>query len=291
MGNQGESSCCRKENAHKFGRYKRSSDGQMVQRYYCKNCRKTFSQATHEPTCWQKKRHLNHKCLMLLASCVSMRRTGLILGLNPKTVARKVEFLGAQSREKLAKQLQTFTTINTIQFDELQTTEHTKCKPLSVAMAVSDDGRKILAYRVSSMPATGHLAAISRKKYGPRRDDRKQGLQTLFQQLQPHLNGNIKIVSDECSYYAPIIRRYFPRAEYHQFKGEKSSVSGQGELKKVRHDPLFSINHTFAMLRANINRLVRKTWCTTKKVSRLIDHLSIYAWVHNSKLTPQNSVC
>ena len=72
--------------------------------------------------------------------------------------------------------------------------------------------------------------------------------------------------------------------EYNQFKGEKSTVSGQGELKKVAKDPLFSINHTFAMLRANVNRLIRKTWCTTKKMARLIDHLSIYVWMHNTVL-------
>ena len=83
-----------------------------------------------------------------------------------------------------------------------------------------------------------------------------------------------------------LVKMYFPKAKYDQFKGQKAAVAGQGELKKIKRDPLFYINHTFAMLRANINRLVRKTWCTTKKVSRLIDHLSIYSYVHNHKLTP-----
>jgi hypothetical protein len=54
------------------------------------------------------------------------------------------------------------------------------------------------------------------------------------------------------------------------FKGGKSGVAGQDELKKVGRDPLFWVNHTLAMRRANINRLIRKTWCTTKKVQPLI---------------------
>ena len=70
-----------------------------------------------------------------------------------------------------------------------------------------------------------------------------------------------------------------------QYKGEKSRSYGQGELKKTKNDPLFSINHTFAMLRANINRLIRRSWCSTKKIQGLTDHLAIYAWVHNSQLT------
>ncbi|MCP4050867.1 MAG: transposase, partial [bacterium] len=73
-------------------------------------------------------------------------------------------------------------------------------------------------------------------------------------------------------------------ASHEKSKGEKGCVAGQGELKKVRIDPLFAINHTLAMLRANINRLVRKTWCTTKKPERLLDHLAIYTWFHNTKL-------
>ena len=78
----------------------------------------------------------------------------------------------------------------------------------------------------------------------------------------------------------------FPKADYKCHIGLKSAIAGQGELKKAWRDPLFAINHTFAMLRANINRLIRRTWCSTKKIPCLEDHLALYAWVHNSKLQP-----
>ena len=58
-------------------------------------------------------------------------------------------------------------------------------------------------------------------------------------------------------------------------------MTGQGELKKLRFDPLFALNHTCAMLRANINRLFRRTWCTTKKKERLEQHLAVYMDFHN----------
>ena len=277
--------CCSKENAIKYGSFRRVSDGRHVQRYQCKTCSLSFSQATFDPAYYQKKRHLNHTCMMLLSSCISMRRTGLVLGIHPITVARKLEYMATQSRLKWDDHLQDCDLISSIQFDELQTIEHTKCKPLSVAMAVSEKSRKIIGFRVSQMPATGYLAAISRKKYGYRVDGRVDGMNDLFKQLKGQLAPNIEIRSDECSFYSGIVKTHFPKAKYRQYKGQKGAVAGQGELKKVLRDPLFYINHTFAMLRANINRLVRKTWCTTKKVSRLIDHLSIYLWVHNSKLT------
>lgn len=52
-------------------------------------------------------------------------------------------------------------------------------------------------------------------------------------------------------------------------------------MKKVRFDPLFSLNHTCAMLRANINRLFRRTWCTTKVPENLGAHIAMYAYYHN----------
>ena len=108
----------------------------------------------------------------------------------------------------------------------------------------------------------------------------------LFRHLSHHLQSTVIISSDECPYYAPIVKRHFPQATYMQYRGKKGCVSGQGELKKVRFDPIFAINHTFAMLRANINRLFRRTWNTTKKIAALEDHLSIYAYMHNHHRTP-----
>ena len=62
---------------------------------------------------------------------------------------------------------------------------------------------------------------------------------------------------------------------------------GQGELKKIGFDPLFDLNHTAAMIRANINRLFRRTWCTTKRADRLEAHLELYVQYHNRELIPQ----
>ena len=68
---------------------------------------------------------------------------------------------------------------------------------------------------------------------------------------------------------------------YERYKSERSAVVGQGELKKIAHDPLFAVNHTCAMLRANINRLIRKTWCKTKDPKRLQDHCDMFTLLFN----------
>ena len=286
MKSRGEKRCCVPKYSRPHGVYKRSSDGQTIQRYYCRGCKSTYSSATLSPLKWQKKRHINHPLMELLSSNVSISAAARILRVNPKTVAKKLVFLGAICEKRNQKNAMNYCSVDHIQFDELQTIEHTKCKPLSVAMAVSKTERKILGFRVSSMPATGHLAKISRKKYGGRPDHRKAGLTALFNDLNGFLSPKITISSDECSFYNGVVRQFFPHAIVTQHMGQKGSVAGQGELKKTRFDPIFSINHTFAMLRANVSRLIRKTWNTTKKVSCLICHLNIYVWMHNTQKTP-----
>lgn len=286
MKTRGTNDCCHSNNANKFGYFKRKSDSQKIQRYRFKTCHQSFSAATHSPLKWQKKRHINQALLEMLVMNASMASCARFFRINPKTVAKKLRFLGDLCALSLESEQPKYKSVDAIQFDELQTIEHTKCKPLSVAMVVSKTERKILNFKVSVMPATGHLAKISRKKYGKRRDDRKQGVRQLFKELEKHLNPNIDIQSDECSYYAPLVKRFFPNATYEQFKGKKGCVAGQGELKKIGFDPLFSINHTFAMLRARVSRLIRRTWNTTKKISALVAHLNIYVWFHNNKDTP-----
>lgn len=283
---RGELPCCRVKNGYRNGVYQRSSDGQTIRRFRCKTCNKSFSSATRSPLKWQKKRHINHTLMVIVSHRCSLSGAAQILKVNPKTVAKKLSFLGEVCRKRLEKDRAQYSEIEHVQFDELQTIEHTKCKPLSVAVAVAKKERKILGFHVSKMPATGHLANISRKKYGKRPDERAKGMHQLFDELSRLLRPTTTFSSDECLFYNGVLRRYFPQANYTQHKGKKSCVAGQGELKKAVFDPIFTVNHTFAMMRDGISRLTRRTWNTTKKIQGLIDHLNIYVWMHNTQKTP-----
>ena len=171
-----------------------------------------------------------------------------------------------------------------LQFDDLITIEHTKLKPLSVSLAVDAKTRAILGAKVSRIAAFGHLAEMSRKKYGHRKSTHSQSLDKLFQQIKSSVSRDALIESDEHTFYPKVVSKYFPHAKHKRYKGGRGCVVGQGELKKLHFDPLFMLNHTCAMLRANINRLIRKTWCTTKDPVMLQKHLQIYIRYHNSTL-------
>ena len=212
-----------------------------------------------------------------------MRRSARLLRVHRTTVERKLRYLAVKSRimhEKLLQKIGTDKTLH-MQFDDLITTEHTKLKPLSITLAVDAKRRFILGTSVSQIPAFGHLSALSKHKYGKRKSTHKEHLYNLLEKISPAVDSFAKIESDEHHLYAPAVKKIFPLANYRQYKGGRGAVVGQGELKKLRRDPLFILNHTCAMLRANINRLIRKTWCTTKDPRRLEDHLAIYVTFHN----------
>jgi len=222
----------------------------------------------------------------MLVSGVSLRRAAILLNLNRKTPPRIMRIEALKAELAMTAKNEELPPAQTIEFDDLETFEHTKCKPLSVTLAVEHKTRRILGIAVSQMAANGMLAAKSRKLYGSRRDDRRHGRERLFQRIKPLVAENALIKSDQNPYYVKDVKRHFPRARHQRFKGKRGSLGGQGELKKVKFDPLFSLNHTCAMLRANINRLFRKTWCTTKRPDRLYAHLMLYAEFHNSQLIP-----
>jgi transposase-like protein len=266
------------------GQFKRKSDSRYVQRFKCLTCKREFSSSTSHPAYRQKKRSINEPLRKLLCSGVSLRRSANLLHVSRTTIARKLIYLGEQSRIKLSVLNQLSSPAQVVEFDDQETFEHTKCKPLSITLAVESKTRRILAFEISQMNAKGHLVKIAMKKYGRRKDTRYAARQKLFLTLKPLVVSNATFKSDQNPHYPPDVRRHFPEGKHETFKGQRGSIVGQGELKKIRFDPLFSLNHTCAMTRANVNRLFRKTWCTTKLPKRLADHFAIYAVYHNENL-------
>ena len=270
------------------GSFYRKSDARKIRRFFCKSCHKHFTASTLSPAKYQKKRRITYPLSILLNSGVSQRRAAKILRVNPKTVVRRFRFIAERDRihhqKWLIKEYQD-RPISYIQFDDLETAEHTKCKPLSVAIAVDPKTRKILNFKVNQMPAKGHLSKIALKKYGFRKDERPLGWDQLMRELKPIVREDAVFHSDENPHYPKFLFKHHPNTTHRIVKGGRGSITGQGELKKLRFDPLFSLNHTCAMLRANLNRLFRRTWCISKNKQGLIDHLSIYVRYHNQVLT------
>lgn len=271
----------------KKGSFYRKSDRKQVQRYKCTLCLNNFCSSTLGFSYNQKKRQINGSVFSLLSAGVSLRESARVLKINKKTVSRKLSILGRISYRKMrAINNLKFQNkkIESLQFDDMETFEHTKMKPISIALAVEENTRLILDFKACKQPAKGLLAQKSRDKYGKREDERPQYRKKLFKALKGLVIEKVQIKSDESTHYIKDIKTYFPLSMHIRFKGRRGCVVGQGELKAGGFDPLFSLNHTAAMARYKMSRLIRKTWSTTKKIEGLRHHFSIMALQHNLRI-------
>lgn len=257
-----------------------------IQRYRCKGCRRTFSDATLSAEYRQRKRHLNRPLFHALTSGTGLRQSGRILRLNYKTVVRRLSYfdkVATTHTQKVLRQITPEGGFTHIQFDDMETSEHTKLKPLSIPMTVVDKKQFILAFDVVSMPAKGLLAETSRRKYGKRPDHRKIGWKNVLEKTAAYTSVTVEVTSDDHTSYPKMIRDHLPHKVHHRTKGRAAVVAGLGEMKVGGYDPLFAFNHSAAMVRAHVNRMFRRTWCTTKRPDRLITHLKMYQLWHNEK--------
>lgn len=270
----------------RIGFYFRSSDSKYIQRWRCKACKKTVSSATGTACFGQNKRRVNEPLRKLLGMNFTQRAAARFLKINKTTVARKQNFLSIQCLNRQRKYLRNKykKSLLEVQFDEMESFEHSKMKPLSIALAVCAQTREILDLQVRVMPAKGRLAKKSRAKYGKRADDRADGMKELFANIDEYVAEKAIFTSDKNPKYPRWLRRHSKDWLHKTVKGQRGCIVGQGELKKTRFDPIFSLNHTCAMIRANVSRLIRKTWVTTKKMHCLQEHLYIYMDNHNQKI-------
>lgn len=135
--------------------------------------------------------------------------------------------------------------------------------------------------KVATMPAKGKLAAISRRKYGWRENQRNEKIRAAFTEVKAHLLAMpVLIKSDSHPSYRRLVQESFPGVAYMQYLGKEKKRRHQERLHEKRQksifDPLFAANHGAAKIRDRIKRLVRRNWCTTKRVENLQLHLDLF---------------
>ncbi len=257
-----------------------------IRRYLCTSCNRSFSSKTKSPTYKQIKPFLNPVIFNLLMSGNTQRRIAKLIHCSKNTVARKLIWLSQHPETISSNKL-----LDTahLQIDELETIEHTKLKPVTIPICVNNN-YKILELAVGKITAKGHLSEIALKKYGYRADEREKALTQLFENLRKNITLDPQtITTDAHPLYSKFIKKYFPKSKHIQVVSrdhlkKKKELIYTLERKKI-FDPLFALNQRCAMLRSDIRRLTRRSWCTTKKLENLEKHLQLYMIYNNEFLT------
>jgi transposase-like protein len=267
------------------GFFQRRCDGRAVQRFLCLTCRRSFSSQSFRLDYRLHRPSLSPRLFQLLASKVTMRQAARIAGCNRKAVDQRLLLLGRHCRDfqarLLAQRARQGGLSGRFQLDELETFEHDRrlC-PLTVPVLIEQSSYFVLHACAAALPARGRLRPRDRERrrqrelrQGKRRSGSRQAVQECWSVLG-QLVGRTRVVevaTDSKLQYESQLWRTFGRRVFH--------LQGRSKEPRVPGSLLFPINHTLAMMRDGISRLVRRSWAASKKRERLELHQWIWiAW-------------
>ena len=265
------------------GRIRRACDGRSVQRFRCGSCRRTFSVQSFRLDYRLRKPGLHLQLMGLFASKVTHRQSARILYCTRRTVARRLELLGPHCRRfhrrMLARTRARGGLSGPFQLDELETFEHSRrLAPVTLPVLIGRHSYFIVDLESAALPCRGGLSTRDRKRkeerearFGRRRSGSRRAVSDCFKALAEVHTPLVPVVvgTDRKSTYPGILREHFGERVAH--------VRTSSKAKRDYSNPLFPINHTLAMTRDGISRLVRRSWAASKLRERLEWHAWIWA--------------
>jgi hypothetical protein len=181
--------------------------------------------------------------------------------------------------------------------DELETFETDRLvRPVTVPVLMQRKTLFIIYAEAAPLPPRGRLNVFRQLRkerddriFGPRKCGSRAAVKRTFEALYRATKKErfLEIVTDRKASYRKVIGELF--ADY-----PKNHIQESSKKRRNRGNVLFPINHTLAMMRDGVSRLVRRNWGAAKLRSRLTEHLWIWIVYRNfvreikvdEKLTP-----
>ena len=265
------------------GTFRRLCDGRVVQRYYCKRCKRTFSQQTFRVDHHLRRPSLDYLVFLGLVSKVSQRQMTRKYHCGRGSVARRMQRYGEHCRAfhqtALRLRERSLAWEGHFQLDELETYEtDRRLKPVTVPLLVHMPSRCVLHTAVGTLPPRKplpprkqkQLEQIEAEEGKKRKSESREKVSECFEVLKQITPGEgpVRVGTDEKPTYRAILKKTFGKRLEHRRTHSK-------EPRTIKN-PLFLVNHTFAMLRDGLGRLVRRNWGATKEREKLGWHLWLY---------------
>ncbi len=261
--------------ARRHGVYRSASFPRPLVRYRCRSCRLTFSLMTFRYAYRQKKPHVDARLLHLLCNGVSLRGAARLLGVNRKTVSRKLARLGHHALRQQRAVMGRHGLRGHFQLDELETFESNRYQPVTVPILIDKHSYFIASLATAPLRRRGRMTARQKarraafeKLHGRRPSHSDLAVRRCLAVLSRHAAGDVPLDSDRKPSYHRIARRLLGDRLHH--------TTFDATARRDRANPLFPINHTNAMARYGLARLRRRTWCVSRRRAWL--ERALHAW-------------
>ena len=260
---------CFAEDFAKKGWIKRKNMSKKIRQYRCKACGTRFTANSLKSTVNQKKPKLNDQIMSLYCEGNTLRGIARILKVSYQTVVRKWRFMAnkARVRHEVALGHKEIVT-QYIQFDQIETFEHTKERPLGIALSIRAKTGQILSAKVCRIPIRALSISKEKIKAYNKRSDRKEAFYKMLYETKQALDKGYSVMACD--------------GEHESIRMAKIMCPESLIQANVNdYAAMWRLNHTAAKLRHHMSRLTRKTWATTKKRKFLQMHLDLFIAYQN----------
>ena len=260
---------CFSEDYSKKGWLKNKKENKKIRQYQCKSCKARFSVNSMKDTKWQKKPKLNNKIMTLYCEGNTLRGIARILEINYNTVVEKWRFMAGKAKIKHLTTLKHCEIITKyIQFDQMETYEHTKKKPLGIALSIRPKTGQILSAQVCRIPIRALTVSKTESVLYNKKTNRREAFYKMLSDTKHCLDKGYSVLSCDGEPQAVSIAKLM-------------CPDSLIETHVNDYAGMWRLNHTCAKLRHHISRLKRKTWATTKSKDYLQMHLDLFIAYQN----------
>ena len=258
---------CESSNKKKDGFMKTKRGKTQV--YKCKDCNKKFTRRNESINYRHRKQHFRERITKLYCERMSLRGIARVLGINYKTVVRYFRENAGEAHKANKKRIAKGDFVTSfVQFDQLETYEHTKRKPVGIQISVRCKTKEIISARVGYIPirALTVSKAYSTEWNSKITDSR---IREMLLRTKTVLNKKGALIScDRENQQVNLLKKLCTEPHI--------TVAPSSSENKI-------IDRVFRRMRQDISRLGRKTLSTTKDISELQKHLDLYTDYHNLK--------
>jgi len=264
------------------GHYKRRCDGRIVQRFDCGFCGRRFSTQSFRLDYRLRRLNVSRPLFYDFVSKVTHRQSARRHGVSRSTVEHRFLLLADQAHRLHLRTLARARSCSGVfQFDELETYEtDRRLKPVTVPVLIHRHSYFVVSANTAPLASRGKLRPrdrkrleVLRKREGRRRSGSLPAVVRSLRAAALLTKGlPVHFQTDRKPTYVRAIQRVLPGSMHERYSSK---------LRRNYRNPLFPINHTLAMLRDGVSRLVRRTWAGSKKRSRLRRHLRLWLMWRN----------
>jgi transposase-like protein len=259
---------------HKHGAYHRHTDNRRIQRFFCRQCRTSFSTQTFSTSYWQKRPDLDAKIFMKTVGGMANRQIARDLQVDPATVDHKLARLGRHCLLFHDRMMANARPARAIVIDGFESFEFSQYFPFHHNLAIEKGTDFVIYFNDSELRRKGRMRPAQRarrqtleRQYG--RPDHRAVEKGIAELLAVAVSGHspVTVFSDDHPQYRRPLRRHIGVSEHRVTPGREH---------RDQHNALWEVNLAELLIRHSSANHRRETIAWSKRRQASAERLAIW---------------